>query len=223
MDYPDQGRMTPRRPVRILSIRKNSVAIVRFLGDIQGCILHWTGKITWPCGGKEDCPATLHKMKTLWKGFAAAEYWSEDDQSWWPAVLEVTEALEEEMADLKMRCTVWTLSHPQPTKKQTPVLGKYEERSKEEHTAPEFPILPVLERVYHGAKIILGTPNPVPRKIVLGANNSPPPLNSQRKSKAPQREATPEEHAAFMKKLREVHSYPERNEGNGKAHANGTH
>lgn len=175
MDTPKEGPRAGVRPVRVTSIGKNTASTVRFLDQVRGVLIHRQGKVQKPCTEPDPCPGPYHRWQTLWKGYAPAEVWSQQEQVWWPTVLEVTEALEESLRGHALRGSSWLLTRPQPSEKPCPVLGRFLKRYPDDQVRKPFPIEPVLCRLFHVASIRLETANPLQPKILLEAATGPGP------------------------------------------------
>jgi hypothetical protein len=129
-------------------------------------LTHWHTKQTIACLGENRCPPAVHRSQSVWKGYAPAEIWEGSEELYIPCVMEVTEALDHMLSGRKLRGEVWMLSRPEGGKK-SPVVGVYSQTDQESWLRPAFSILPVLERVYHRAALVVGVANPVPRPVFL--------------------------------------------------------
>jgi len=155
--------------VEILRVNDNEHAVVRFLSGYEeyGLITHLVRRLPIPCPGAALCPSSYHSALTIWKGYAPVEMYLPAVQEWSPRVLEITEALEESLAGRELRGEVWHISRPRTKAKGNKVLGVYCETLGEEYLAKPFKCLPVLLRFYHVTSLVLGTPNPMPRTVIL--------------------------------------------------------
>lgn len=165
----EQRRAADGDSVRVLSVPLGAPVVVRFLGPVQGLLLHWHGGRSVPCQGQGDCPATIHRSRTLWRGYGPVEGWDEPWRLWRPAVLEVTEGLEEYLRGRTLRGEVWQLVRDGALGKRAPVEGVFCEALDDGKVSPWFDPLPVLQRFYHTTAISLGALNPLPPRTTLPA------------------------------------------------------
>ena len=164
-----------REAVSILPVPKAGKLAVLFLAPIQGLNTHWHGGRSFPCRGVDDCPAPIHKARSVWKGYAPVETWDQAAGLWRPRVLEVTEVLEEQLRGRELRGEVWLLWRTDCGRRSSPIHAAYvETRSAQDH-GRSFDISPPLLRFYHVPAILLGVPNPLPSKIMLPAVARPGP------------------------------------------------
>lgn len=154
-------------PVRVLPVPKGHGVVVIFAGPIEGCLSHWHQGRSLLCPGPEECAPSIHRGRTLWKGFAPVRHWNPHSETWRPAVLEVTEHLEEELHGRQLIGEVWFLQRAGTGKKSDPVQGSFLERRDDRTLTAPFSVMPALNRMYHCAEIRFGIPNPVPRKMLL--------------------------------------------------------
>lgn len=161
---PDRGLP---RSVSVLRVPKVGAICVRFLGSYTGAILHYLKDGSIPCDGDGACPATLHKTKSIWRGWAPVEQFERSTGKWWPEVLEITEYLEEQLHGRALRGETWALGRYVQSKKKGKVWGQYLEQAEPEGLRPAFDILPILLRLFHVLSIRLGVSNPVPRRLFM--------------------------------------------------------
>jgi hypothetical protein len=154
-------------PVRILPVPPRSPIVVLFLSAVRGLITHWSAKQSFACPGDDRCAPAIHRCRSLWKGYAAVECWQFDVSAWIPAVLEVTENLEEQLRGMRLRGQVWSLERSGTKKKGDPVNGLFLETRKAELVSPAFDIVPALQRLYHTSELKLDVPNPTPSQLLL--------------------------------------------------------
>jgi len=200
MERPPKGPRPLSRPVEVLSIKKNTVQTVRFLGGIDGILTHWIKKPGFPCAGISQCGPQHHRIKTIWKGYSAVEAWDDHAGFWIPFVLEVTESLEEVLYLRPLIGEVWILSRPQPDEKPAPVLAQFLEQQEPSRLRAAFPVRPVVSRMYGTSNIEWEVKNPVPRKVYLEPSEdaAPPSLYD------PVIQAPPSITAAELATLREA-------------------
>jgi len=138
-----------------------------FAGPVLGILTHWHGGKSYACGGVEHCHPTIHKARGPWKGYAPVRVWQPRTETWKPFVLEVTEHLEEELRGRDLRGEVWELTRRDAKKKNSPVDGLFLELRSDPQLLVEFSVIIPLQRMYHQIELDLGTPNPLPAKLVL--------------------------------------------------------
>jgi len=166
---PRQGSSAhgPNSSVQVLSVPDNLPIIVRFLGPVLGLETHWRSGRSIPCPGPGDCPSTIHRTGTIWKGYAPVEAWEPANRHWRSWVLEVTESLEEQLRGRDLRGEVWILSRIRKHGKADPINAVYSERFPEEKLSKCFEIHPVLIRLFHVSELRLGACNPLPPKVMI--------------------------------------------------------
>jgi hypothetical protein len=184
----EKSMMKPRRrasvapgapvPVELVSTPAEGPLIVRWLGDIRGMLVHWGKKASSACPGPEECPTAVHRSKTYWKGFAAAEYWRAGQyQDWAPCVYEVTEHLFEQLEGSELRGTVWTVRREIGRGGLKEVTGEMTGEVNPDYLRTAFPIEPVVYRVYRSTHILLDVLPLMPRRLVLPASAGAAPRN----------------------------------------------
>lgn len=141
---------------------------------------------------------------------------------WYPAVLVVTEYLEELLRPRDLRGEVWALSKAGGKDRGNPVEGICVERLDPAKMRQPFDVKPVLLRLYHVADIPLGIPNPVEPKILLEPSPDAPPAGWVAAAPKEDAPASPEEIAAFRAKLAEFGGRKGAKKPVGKPSVNGT-
>jgi hypothetical protein len=169
--HPEQSG---ERPVRILSIPADRTVIVRFLAGYGGLLTHFYGKQTIACRGDGACPPAAHRGKSIWKAYGPVEEWSQQEELWIPWVLEVTEGMDHQFHGRKLRGETWVLSRLDG-KKGSPVGCLYSEKTDEKRLRKAFDVMPIVSRVYHSARIVLGTANPIPAPMRLAPSEGDAP------------------------------------------------
>lgn len=161
----------PGQPVTVELVPTPSdrAITVRFLGAILGMLTHWTGKDgSKACPGWERCPTADHRKKTVWKGYAPVEYFRPPPfQDWCPAVFEVTERMEEILRGRELRGESWSFIRRPGRHGNQEVASQFLESMNPAALRPEFPVEPVLFRVYRVLEIALGVANPLPPRLIL--------------------------------------------------------
>jgi hypothetical protein len=99
-----------------------------------------------------------------------------------------------------LRGETWLWSREGEGGKRSPVVGVFCERIPEDQCRPCFSVQAVLDRFFMPWKVILGTPNPTPPKVVLEAMQGfPPQLPAEL-----QQEASPPPPPQKLRKLVEM-------------------
>ncbi len=164
---PDLSPSSPVRPVQVLSIKTGVPVVVRFLSGYGGILTHYAGKVPTWCAGPGVCPATEHKKKLIWKGYAPVHSWLKSAGQWQPDVLEITERLEEVLRGRDLRGEVWLLERRGEGHKSDPLFGAFCSRADLSEIGPTFDPLPVVQRLYHAPALQFGAANPMPPKVLL--------------------------------------------------------
>lgn len=163
-------------PVEIHSVKSSQPSVMRLLGKIRGMMQHWNGKRSVACRGDGDCLPARHKTQVIWKGYVAAQLWSDTLCVWSPTLLEVTEALEELLRGRKLRGEVWKFVRKGKGKKTDPVSGIFCEKQGESVLSPEFDVYEFLKRFFREPSFPFDLPNPLTRKLILPAVAGPAPV-----------------------------------------------
>jgi hypothetical protein len=111
----------------------------------------------------------------VWKGYAPCRHWDNRLTRWSPAVLEVTECLEETLRGRSLTGEVWLLSREGGRKRSGKVCGAFMERKQDPQLVATFDVRPPLFRLYHTTELALGIANPLPPKLVLPQVDLPGP------------------------------------------------
>lgn len=162
-------------PVLVLSVPELAPIVVRFLGPYLGMLTHWRSGRSVPCDGPDECPTSLHRLGTIWKGYCPVQLWEEVGRVWRPHVLEVTETLEELLRGRELRGEVWNLWRSQDKGARGSVTGLFCESHADRQLSKSFDILPVLLRLFHRSTLKLGHANPLPPRVVLEAQSGDAP------------------------------------------------
>jgi hypothetical protein len=160
----------PGAPVQIevVSVPPEKPIVVRWLGTIEGMLVHWGKTSSVACPGESECPTAIHRGKTLWKGYVAAEFFREAQyQDWAPCVLEITERLRDQILGAVLRGTVWRLQRVVGRYGAKEVWGEQIDEINGDVLRPTFPIYPAIFRVYRTTRIAFGAAPVVPAKIEL--------------------------------------------------------
>lgn len=194
----------PGSVVRVVSVPRNRPLAVLFCGPVRGMLTHWHQARSWCCPGEQLCPPSLHRARTVWKGYAPVRVWDAAAKRWAAHVLEVTEALDELLRPHVLPGQVWLLAREESHKKSGPVTGSYVERRTEAELTMPFDILPPLGRMYASAHVLLDVPNPVPPKLVLPEVDGQGPALPGAQQLAPEAEPTAADRAKTKKILTEA-------------------
>jgi hypothetical protein len=166
--------------VDVFRIAAGSSTYVRTLSpavglSVDGLLTHHVRERSEYCAGNQ-CDPALHRVKSQWKGYFAAEVWQDDARFWRPVAFEVTEALELDFRRRYQRGQLWQVERGKKLKKnaQPAVRAKFIETLEPSDLRPAFNFLPVLCVLYH-ANVTLGVKSPVPDRVVLDVSDSAPP------------------------------------------------
>lgn len=170
-----------RYPLDVFRVDAGSNHFIRTLeASYGGLFTHYVGRAN---GRSHYCPdahcSCQHsKLDRVWKGYTSVEVWDPKNAHWFPAILEITEALEVCFRGRFDRGQVWELSRraPDKEKKSYPVVGRFVEDLKEEHLPSKLDYRPVLMRLYHapdGVQTHHKNPMPMP-ELVEPSKGKPP-------------------------------------------------
>lgn len=220
-DPVSQGAGIPR-PVRILNVQDATPVIVRFLGDYTGTILHWHGGRYHPCQ-ETACPLNVHRAsRSPWRAWAPVELYEDSSSLWWPQVLEITEAFEEQLHGRKLRGELWAVSRIKGKGSAGKVEGIFLEKVEPYGLRIPFNVLPVLQRVYHTDAFHLGKANPIPPKLILEASEGDAPGILSELAEPYASPPTPEQQRRFVAALKNAGRIPPKGTGtNGDVERNG--
>lgn len=155
--------------VRVVSVQRGEGCVIVFVGSLDGCLSHWAQGRSWLCPGPELCPRALHAGKTLFKAFASVRIWAQSSGSWRPAVLEVTEHLEEQLRGRALPGEEWMLTRAGRGHKSDPVSGCLLGRREEPDLLVRFDHRPAVYRMYHTDQVRWGLCNPLQPRMHLPA------------------------------------------------------
>jgi hypothetical protein len=153
--------------VRIEGVPRGEGIAVVFAGPIVGLFTHWASGRSHGCPGALKCPPTLHRGRTVWKGYAAIRRWTAVQSVWTAAVLEITEALEEQLRGRELMGEMWHLTRASAVKKSAQVSGIYYARRDEPELRSTFDIVPAIQRLYHSLELEFGATNQLPAKTLV--------------------------------------------------------
>jgi len=148
--------------------------------------------------------------------------WVSSKGHWQPAVLEVTEALEERLRGRELRGETWSMHRTEIKGKSSPVVGTFCEKGDTHELREAFELEPILRRLFHVASLKLGTRNPLPPRLMLAPTQGKAPTLPEHLQSVGTQENTEkerEEARKLWKQLRErqasLNGTPDKN-GNGK-------
>lgn len=174
-----------RHVVQTLYAPRAGVVVVCFLGAYRGLLTHWKNGEPIPCIGEADCPDAMHKIRPTWKGYAPVRWYNPAGDWWIPAVLEMSECFEELVRGRQLRGEVWEVFRSAGRRKTRPIQGRFLEARPLVGLWDTFDMVPVLQRRYHTATLLLDVPNPVVPRLVLTVEKAPPPAACQVPPSAP--------------------------------------
>ncbi len=178
--------------------------VALFCGELQGLLTHRVGKESIPCTGPGICPSNVHRCRMVWHGYAPGRWYSTARKLWIPAVLQVTENLEEQLDGRRLAGEVWLLVRQQPGKKNAPVTGQFLERRTEADLVAPFDIRPALCHMYHVSELALGAKNPIPRKVSMPVVQAQAPAGLEILYPPPPPPEDPAKREEALRKLRET-------------------
>lgn len=166
----------PAIQVKVLRLKPGEKQIIRTLANLyKGLFVHFVKGTGEYCPGREEC--RLHGIKAVWKGYTPVETWSSMATLWEPAVLEITESLDQDFYKKFAVGQVWQIAKgPKQSKSdQPPVKGIFWEQL-DHHVLPAaFDMNPPLLAMYHVDRIELIHDNPMPRRLFIAPSHGAPP------------------------------------------------
>jgi len=173
---PDPARLR-EFPLDVYRVRPGTTVYLKTLTDQYGGLFgHHKKPRTYYCPG-DECSCEHRKVPRVWYGYSACMRYDRDAKLWLPVVLQISEALEHCLRGVYRRGQVWEVSRAEPSKAKPfpPILGRKVEDLKPAQVPEQFPILPVLHRVFRVKNIELHHGNPVPPPVrVVIADQAPP-------------------------------------------------
>lgn len=152
--------------VRIEGVPRGYGIVVVFAGPIVGLLTHWASGRSQACPGAGKCPPNFHRSRTVWKGYAPVRRWQPVQAAWCAAVLEVTEALEEQLRGRELCGEMWHLMRSLNGKKSGAVGGIFYSRRTEAALLKNFDVVAPIQRLYHTLDLEFGAVNALPAKIL---------------------------------------------------------
>ena len=182
-------------PVEVLRPEDGAKIHVRSLsGQFGGIFIHWQKGRSHYCHPTECYPA-CKRQRREWRGYTPVEQWCGKRKAWFPGVLEVTEYLHVELAELWSQWQVWELYRPERLgNKRFPTVPKLLRQDDGEGYPKPFAIMPILKRLLGPNIRDLDEKNPMPARTYLKASQAPPPIE-------PEKVMTPEEMRAFRERV----------------------
>jgi hypothetical protein len=190
----------------VVGVPLDAPLVALFCGPLQGLLTHRVGRESIPCAGEGVCMASTHKARTVWHGYAPGRYFLAARNLWLPAVLQVTENMEEQLADRDLAGEVWLLVREVPNQKNSPVTGQFLERRNDKDLVTPFAVKPVLCHMYHVADLALGAKNPIPRKVSMPSVQAAPPAGIEILYPPPPPPEDPALREEALRKLRQARS-----------------
>ncbi len=162
------GNRLPVYSLKTLRVHMGENLFIRTLSPLYvGYLTHWMKKRSKLCLYAE-CPSERHKCDLQWKGYASVEQWYPGDKAWFPAVLEITEALELDLRGIYTRGQVWEVWKTLSSKGEAePVRGKLHEERDPASMPDEHDIVPVLKSLYHEVKLPIAVKSHVPDRVLV--------------------------------------------------------
>jgi hypothetical protein len=167
----------PSYALRVFRIAAGTAWTVRTNSKgYSGLVTHYgpNGSVWCPGTG---CLSTLHRKGPIWKGYCTVDLYDPANRWWAPVVLEITETCELDMRGRYERGQLWELSREADTpKRKSPVRAKLIGQADETEMGPPIDCVPVLRSLYHAYELTLGTPNPMPARVMVSpiAGTAPP-------------------------------------------------
>jgi len=168
---------TDAQHVCLLSVPKEGTATVRLLGPASGILTHWAKKRPLACPGANACPQMVHRLSTVWKGYAPAEVWCDaPKRHWQPVVLEITERLWEVLSGQALRGQVWQLGRVAGDRGRIEVTGRLLDLLDPRTLRTDVQVQPVVCRVYRTTEIAWDVRPVMPaRQVLAPIADAPPP------------------------------------------------
>lgn len=170
---------------QVVSVPKQGELIVCFLTPLDGVMTHYTREGTCPCPGEDRCPAAVHRIRPIYRGYAGVVCHVPGTDQWAPEVLEVSEHLEEVLRGRFLPGEVWALSRKTGKRRARPCVGRYLETRPIDGVFDAWDFHPVVCRMYHTDDICWGALNPVAPRIVVQMRAAPPPAGLQQPATKP--------------------------------------
>lgn len=158
-------------PLEIVAVPPEGFLVARFLGDYRGILTHWGRKAALACPGAAACPTATHRGKTVWKGYAAAEYWRDRPwEDWCPCIIEITERCAEQMQGHLLRAQVWKLERGTGRNGTKEVMAEHIDDVNGDRLRKEFSIEAAVWRVYRTRDIEFDVDPYLPPRMLLTAS-----------------------------------------------------
>lgn len=140
--------------------------VVRCLGDLYGCLTHWTTEGSAYCLGDGVCPRQTHGKPFTWKGYVPILVESPKNGLWYAMVLEVTENLfNETLRDVDLvglELEVWRVAE---RKNKKPVYGRVSQRIDPTLLPKKHDIFGPLTYIYRTHDFLESIPCPMAPKM----------------------------------------------------------
>jgi hypothetical protein len=157
-----------REVVRLCHVEPQTTSwILTLSSSYAGCMTHYWKNRTRYCD-PEGCQPHLHKLEQVWKGYAAVLRSDLRSQTWIPAVLEITEAMELDLRNRWQRGQKWKLERKAGNNgRMGPATAELLGEDFLEGLPDAFDVRPVLNVIFHRGKVVLNVTNPLPDRIYL--------------------------------------------------------
>jgi hypothetical protein len=144
-------------PIVIVTVPLTGVLTVRFLGEVTGVWTHWHAGRSVACTGEETCDPRRHREKTVWKGYAPVEWLrAGKPPTWVPAVLEVTEGLQEYLTSENPRGEVWQLLRAKVNASRVECRGQCVRHDDPRSLRNDVRVEPAVKRLYRSLFVAFG-------------------------------------------------------------------
>lgn len=154
--------------IAILTVPDSGQVVVRFCGPVIGIWTHWRQGRSVACVGPGECPPVIHRERTLWKGYAAVEeLLMARPRKWRPAVLEVTEGLNEYLTSENPRGEVWQLQRAAVREKRAECRGVLIRNDDPRELRVDIDVETAVKRLYRCLFIAFGMDPPFGQRQVL--------------------------------------------------------
>jgi hypothetical protein len=185
---PENGQSHPhasRVRLAVYRVKPAASVIVRWLSDdYGGLFVHWHASRSVYCD-PEGCPPQIHKQPRSYRGYCSSELWDSTRQLWIPVVFEITESLDQDLSQHKLRGQIWRISKgPKTASGKSPVTGEILEDIDPRSLPEPFTVVDVLNNLYHCELVDLGAKNPFRSRVLADISpGNPPKCEVERRKK----------------------------------------
>jgi hypothetical protein len=202
----DSDNRLPIYPIRVLRLQNGEEKYVRLLSDGKyGLFYHFIRGTAIYCPGVK-CPPADHKQTRHWRGYLAVEYYVDVPKPHWvPAVLEITQHLDQLWREVRRRGQVWLLTKdPGPKRRKNPLKAIFSEQLDCDTLPLAFDIMPVIQNLYSVVEIDLTSDNPLPVLLGLQGSEGKTPHDPRRTSDNEQHEVARAPAGFLREKLKQM-------------------